>query len=691
MKNKLAWLSWLPLGAVSPLALAVGLGQVTVNSPLQAPLNASAPIVDVSEAALGELRVEVADEAAFTAQGLEWTPLAASVRAEIERLPGGARVVLRTEQEVLEPWLDLLLTISGPEGRSAEAFTLLFDLPESAASAPVAAPASHVSPSATAAQAPPQAVSSSPSPSPSPSSASVASAAQAPGGTAYVASGDSLWGVAARVKPAEVSVQQMMLALVEANPSAFPSGNPDELRAGQTLVVPGREQIMARSPSQASQAVQAMRQTAAAPAPASTPAASEPEATAAAPSSGEEPVLADEALAASEQLPQGAPEGPLAEGNAEGETESELAGLTLNDLAEQLRESQAMLQTVLEERDLMRAEMAALRQEVASLTEALQASQQETQRALAAAEAMAASAGQAAGARVSGPGVIARLEAYQWPLASAALALLLGALVWSRKRRERQWEDVPAPAAAVETPPRRAEPVMESTGTTGAPLAEPPLAEPPPFDIPKAPQQVAERYEQVSAADEPVTDELAVQEPVAQEPVAQGPGEHSSLEEPSSQASSPEWSSSEEEVESAVDEDEAALEAAFLDTPEPVEEPAPRPPLALEEPTLVEPTPAGVNQTAPDALPEREEDAAEPSTPQAPAQPVPDDHRAHYIDYHPPSLQANEPDEAETSLSGNADAAPLRTRYTPEEEWEIEEVAFEPRRRDNSDSSKSSK
>lgn len=528
MKNKLAWWSWLPLGVVSPLALAVGLGQVTVNSPLQVPLNASAPIVDVSETALGELRVEVADEAAFTARGLEWTPLAASVRAEIERLPGGARVVLRTEQEVLEPWLDLLLTISGPDGRSAEAFTLLFDLPESAASAPVAAPASHVSPSATAAQAPPQAVSSSPSP------ASVASAAQAPGGTAYVASGDSLWGVAARVKPAEVSVQQMMLALVEANPSAFPSGNPDELRAGQTLVVPGREQIMARSPSQASQAVQAMRQTAAAP------------------SSGEEPVLVDEALAASEQLPQGAPEGPLAEGDAEGETESELAGLTLNDLAEQLRESQAMLQTVLEERDLMQAEMAALRQEVASLTEALQASQQETQRALAAAEAMAASAGQAAGARASGPGVIARLEAYQWPLASAALALLLGALVWSRKRRERQ---------------------------------------------------------QVSAADEPVTDESAVQEPVAQ-----ASGEHSPLEE-----------------------------------------------------------------------------ATELSTPQAPAQPVPDDHRAHYIDYHPPSLQANEPDEAETSLSGNADAAPLRTRYTPEEEWEIEEVAFEPRRRDNSDSSKSSK
>ena len=43
-------------------------------------------------------------------------------------------------------------------------------------------------------------------------------------------------------------------------------------------------------------------------------------------------------------------------------------------------------------------------------------------------------------------GVIERLEQYQWPLASVALALLLGALVWSRKRRERQWEDAPTPA-----------------------------------------------------------------------------------------------------------------------------------------------------------------------------------------------------------------------------------------------------
>ena len=48
MKKKLAWWLWLPLSAVSPLALAVGLGQATVNSPLQSPLDATVPLVDAA-------------------------------------------------------------------------------------------------------------------------------------------------------------------------------------------------------------------------------------------------------------------------------------------------------------------------------------------------------------------------------------------------------------------------------------------------------------------------------------------------------------------------------------------------------------------------------------------------------------------------------------------------------------------
>ena len=83
MNKKLAWLLWLPLSAVSPLALAVGLGQATVNSPLQAPLDASVPLVEAADVSLDDIRVTIADPSAFSALGLEWTPLAASVRTRM--------------------------------------------------------------------------------------------------------------------------------------------------------------------------------------------------------------------------------------------------------------------------------------------------------------------------------------------------------------------------------------------------------------------------------------------------------------------------------------------------------------------------------------------------------------------------------------------------------------------------------
>ena len=87
MKKKLAWWLWLPLSAVSPLALAVGLGQATVNSPLQSPLDATVPLVDAAGVALDDVRVEIANEAAFNALGLEWTPLVASVREQFDAAP----------------------------------------------------------------------------------------------------------------------------------------------------------------------------------------------------------------------------------------------------------------------------------------------------------------------------------------------------------------------------------------------------------------------------------------------------------------------------------------------------------------------------------------------------------------------------------------------------------------------------
>ena len=62
----------------------------------------------------------------------------------------------------------------------------------------------------------------------------------------------------------------------------------------------------------------------------------------------------------------------------------------------------------------------------------------------------------------------------------------------------------------------------------------------------------------------------------------------------------------------------------------------------------------------------------------------------YYIDYNPPSLKQEEMGEEGAYNDGlnSGTTTPSKsanhTRRVPEEEWEIEEVAFEPRRRDNS-------
>ena len=255
MKRKLTLAMLLSLSATSPLALALGLGETEVNSTLNAPLRASIPLTDTSGLQAGLLNVSVADERAFSAAGLPRTPLAASVKMEVTRRQGRLVVDLTTERAVREPWLDLLLRFDWPGGQQLREVTLLLDPPNYDQLPALVAASSSAA----------QERASSP-----PSSASAAEAPSRPvartsdagtGGAARVRSGDTLWAVAGRLRPdSGISMNQMMVALVEANPEVFPSGNINAMRAGFTLVVPPREAIAARSTAEAERIVQAMNQ-----------------------------------------------------------------------------------------------------------------------------------------------------------------------------------------------------------------------------------------------------------------------------------------------------------------------------------------------------------------------------------------------------------------------------------------------
>ncbi len=254
MKRKLTLAMLLSLSAASPLALALGLGEADVRSTLNAPLRATLPLTDAAGIQAGLLNVSVADERAFAAAGLPRTPLAASVRLAVEQRQGRLVVDLTTERPVREPWVDLLLRFDWPGGQQLREVTLLLDPPDydqmpalvAGSRRPASAPVSVAAPQRDTA--PAQATA------PRPSAAPAAS-----GDPSWVRSGDTLWAVAGRLRPdSGISMNQMMVSLVEANPEAFPSGNINAMRAGFSLVVPNREAIAARSSGDAERIVAEM-------------------------------------------------------------------------------------------------------------------------------------------------------------------------------------------------------------------------------------------------------------------------------------------------------------------------------------------------------------------------------------------------------------------------------------------------
>ena len=67
-----------------------------------------------------------------------------------------------------------------------------------------------------------------------------------------VQANDTLWRIATRLRPANVSTKQMVIALQQTNPDAFAGGNFNKLIAGYTLRIPKLSEIRKISASQAS-------------------------------------------------------------------------------------------------------------------------------------------------------------------------------------------------------------------------------------------------------------------------------------------------------------------------------------------------------------------------------------------------------------------------------------------------------
>ena len=226
---------------------ALGLGDVHLNSPLNAPLDAEIELVNATPEDLATLDAKLASKDTFARYGLDWPPFMASITVTRDRSANGSQVLrVKSTDTVTEPFLTLLIEASWARGRLVREYTVLLDPPVFApngapAPAPVQAPA--VANGATSGQI------SRPAPEAAPAAAPPMPAG---GGDSYqVQRGDSLSAIARRLSASTgAHTAQLMVSIYRGNSPAF-EGDMNRLRAGSVLRIPSSEEIAAVSPAEA--------------------------------------------------------------------------------------------------------------------------------------------------------------------------------------------------------------------------------------------------------------------------------------------------------------------------------------------------------------------------------------------------------------------------------------------------------
>jgi pilus assembly protein FimV len=234
------------------IAGAFGLGDITLNSALNQPLDAKIVITQVGDLSPAEIIGKLAPAEAFEKSGVTRDQFLNEIRFRVEvGNNGNATIHLSTRKPVVEPFLNFIVEVQWPQGKLLREYTLLLDPPVFAqesyqpiehalapAPRPNASDVSRVSEQRNQNAMPVTGYTEkTPSPTVSPA---------APPANTYgpVARSESLWGIAQKLRPSNaVTIHQTMLALQEMNPQAFVQNNINLLKEGAVLRVPKADEV----------------------------------------------------------------------------------------------------------------------------------------------------------------------------------------------------------------------------------------------------------------------------------------------------------------------------------------------------------------------------------------------------------------------------------------------------------------
>lgn len=218
-------------------AHALTLGQIHVHSFINQPLKATIDLQGVKADELTALKIKLASRAAFKNAGVDWSAQLEGLSFSIIHKNTGPAIRVTSSKAVAEPFLSFIVDASWANGKMSKDYTLLLDPPLYSGKKAEVVAVADVASVTTAKPAQSGDIKPQQQKVQQPQSRSSA------GPAAQTMTGNSLWQVASKVRPANATMQQTMVAIHEENPESFLRGNMNRLKKGQLLRIPSAQVI----------------------------------------------------------------------------------------------------------------------------------------------------------------------------------------------------------------------------------------------------------------------------------------------------------------------------------------------------------------------------------------------------------------------------------------------------------------
>lgn len=205
----------------SGVANALGLGELTLKSAQNQPLDAEIELLDVRDLTATEMAPSLASPEEFAKAGVAYPTYLEDLTFTPVINPNGRSVLRVTSSKALpEPVVKFLVQVMWPQGRLLRDYSVLLDQAKAQGSQPSQA---NINPAQST-------------------------------GSYTTKRRDTLWQIAARNTQGG-SVQQTMLAIQALNPDAFIGNNINQLKTGQVLRLPDQQQVQSIAQGEANREV----------------------------------------------------------------------------------------------------------------------------------------------------------------------------------------------------------------------------------------------------------------------------------------------------------------------------------------------------------------------------------------------------------------------------------------------------